>query len=116
MNRAGQPGACALECARATRFGEFARLRLGERGAASGQARIAHEIILGAENLLIRRRDDALACSILQNRPALGIVEQIGEQDLLKYLLVQRRVEDSKQGFDTAVEIARHQVGRGNID
>src|SRR4029077_8744927 len=82
----------------------------------SGQARIGHEIFLGAERFLTRRRLDSLRAPIAPYPPALHIVLHVRDHDLIENLLVHRRVLDRHHHFDAAVEIARHHVCRADID
>ena len=90
--------------------------RIGERFSTSGQTRIRHEILMGVERLFVRRRDNASRAAIGQDRPALFVVEEIRQHDLFEQLLVHRRVQDRRQRLDATIEIARHQIGRGNIE
>ena len=58
----------------------------------------------------------ARARTVRQDPVALLIVDQIGDHDLTEDLLMHGRIEDRQQGLDSAVEIARHEVGGRNID
>src|SRR3546814_11382470 len=46
--------------------------------------------------------------------PALRLVLQGGDHDLVQNLFMHRRVLDRDQHLDAAVEVARHPVGRGD--
>src|SRR3546814_15683849 len=46
--------------------------------------------------------------------PALRLVLEVGEHDLLQDLLVDGGVLDGRQALDPPVEVARHPVGRGD--
>ena len=41
---------------------------------------------------------------------------KIRDHDLVEHLLMHGRIEDRAQRLDAAVEIARHHVGRGDVD
>ena len=62
------------------------------------------------------RRLYATRGAVGQELPALLVVLEIGDHDLVEHLLVHGRVEDRAQHLDAAVEIARHHVGRGDVD
>ena len=47
--------------------------------------------------------------------PALLVILEIGDHDLVQDLLVDGGIENRTEYFDPAVEIAGHQIGRGNI-
>ena len=51
-----------------------------------------------------------------QELPALLVVLEIRHHDLVEHLLMHGRIEDRAQHLDAAVEIARHHVGRGDVD
>src|SRR5690349_10348770 len=89
--------------------------RFLERFATSGQARIGHEIFVGVERLFARGRLYARGTAVRQELPALLIVLEIRHHDLTLHLLVHGGVEDGTEHLDTAVEIARHHVGGGNV-
>src|ERR1043166_4365212 len=99
-----------------TLAGEAARRRFPERFATAGQARIGHEILVGIERLLAGGGLYAHRGAVWQELPALLVVLEVGDHDLAEHLLVHGRIEDRTQGFDPAVEVARHQVGGGNVD
>src|SRR5690242_8792240 len=84
-----------------------------ERFATAREARIGHEVFVGVERFLARRRLYARRGPVRQDLPALLIVLEIGHHDLPQHLLVHRGVEDRAQSLDAAVEIARHHVGGG---
>src|SRR4051794_12331180 len=88
--------------------------RAGGGAAASRQARIGHEICVRAEGVLINydAMVDAVGCQV----PALRLVLQVGDHDLVEDLLVDRWIFDRHQRFDPAVEVPRHPVRRGNED
>src|SRR6476661_3760317 len=89
---------------------------LFERGATPREARIGHEIILCAERLLTLTYPDSLRASIRSDAPALHIILEVRDHDLVEDLLVHRRVLDRHHGLHAPVEIARHHVGRADID
>ena len=59
---------------------------------------------------------DARRGAVRQELPALLVVLEIGDHDLVEHLLVHGRVDDRAQHLDAAVEIARHHVGRRDVD
>ena len=59
---------------------------------------------------------DPLELAVRRQHPTLRLVAQVGAQDLLLHLFMHGRVLDRYQGFDPAVEVARHPVGRGDED
>src|SRR5579875_3457014 len=76
---------------------EAARRGVLERFATAGQARIGHEIFVGIEGFLARRRLYARRAAVRQERPALFVVHQVGHHDLSQHLLVHGRVEDGAE-------------------
>src|SRR5215470_390537 len=95
---------------------EAARRRFLEGLATAGQARIGHEILVGIERLLAGGGLYAHRGAVWQEPPALLVVLEIGDHDLAEHLLVHGRIENRAQHFDAAVEVARHQVGGGDVD
>src|SRR3974390_2624641 len=87
-----------------------------ERFATTRQARVGHEIIVGIERLFAQPGLYARRTAIRQEIPALLVVLEIGNHDLPEHLLVHGGVENGAQHLYPAVEIARHHVGRGNIN
>src|SRR3546814_11158652 len=73
-------------------------LRLLQGRAAAGQAGIRHEVSVRAERL--RRRAHAPEGSLRLENPALRLVVEIGDHDLVEELLVARCVLDGNQGLD----------------
>src|SRR5689334_18159878 len=73
------------------------RKRLGAGGlegfATTGQARIGHEILMGVEWFLALGGCDPTARAVRQHGPALLVVEQVGQHDLVENLLMNRRVD-----------------------
>src|SRR3712207_2380949 len=73
------------------------RERLGagvlERFATARQRWVGHEILVRVERFLAGSRHHALAGAGWQYRPALLVVEQIRQHDLVEHLLVHGRVE-----------------------
>src|SRR5215467_12673618 len=95
---------------------EAARGRFLEGFATAGQARIRHEILVGIESFLAGGGLYAHRGPVWQELPALLVVLEVGDHDLAEYLLVHGRIENRAQHLDPAVEIARHQVGGGDVD
>src|SRR4051812_41551758 len=84
-------------------------------GAATGERGVGHEIMMEVESLALFGSDPLVAAIGLQ-APALLGVEQIGDHHLVEHLGVDGRVLDRQHIFDAAVEIARHPVGRADVD
>src|SRR5690606_18027287 len=61
-------------------------------------------------------RHDAPRGSVRQYFKTLLIVHDVYEHDLAEHLFMHRGVGDRHQRLHPAVEIARHQVGRADID
>src|SRR5918994_6963110 len=85
-------------------LGEGARARSLERLATSGQARVGHEVLVRVERLLVPAGPDPLARAGGLYRPALLVVEEVREHDLIEDLLMHGRVDDRQQGLDAPVE------------
>jgi hypothetical protein len=75
-----------------------------------------HEILVGVERFLALRRDNALRPAVRQKTPALLVVLEVGHHELVDNLLVHGRIGDRNEHLDPAVEIARHPVGRRDVD
>src|SRR5262245_7152995 len=95
-----------------TRTRETAGRRFLERFATTRQAWIGHEVLVGVERFLAPGRLYPIRAAVGQEFPALFIVFQVGNHDLVEHLLMHRRVGDRTQRLDPAVEVPRHQVGR----
>src|ERR1700730_6406368 len=87
-----------------------------ERFSASRQARIGHEILVRIERLFAGGDLDAGRSAVGKDRPALLVVLEVGDHDLIEHLLMDGGIEDRAQRLDAALEVARHHVGRRNID
>src|SRR6266446_2527787 len=48
--------------------------------------------------------------------PALRLILQIGDHDLAHHLLMHRWIVDWNHGFDAALEVPRHPIGRADVD
>src|SRR5262249_28182508 len=94
---------------KATRRGVF------ERFATSRQARISHEILVGVERFLALGRFYAIRGAVGQKFPALSIILEVRDHDLVEYLLVHGRVENRAEHLDAPVEVARHHIGGRDI-
>src|SRR5512145_570074 len=70
------------------------RLVVRERLPAAGEARVGHEVLVRVERLLAAGGLDALRGAVRQDAPALLIVLEVGNHDLVQDLLVHRRVPD----------------------
>src|SRR5262249_38170488 len=95
---------------------EAARRRFLEGFVTAGQARHRHEIVVGIERALGGGGVYALRGAVWQELPALLVVLEVGDHDRAEHLLVHGRIEDRAQHLDAAVEVARHQVGGGDVD
>src|ERR1700760_2183486 len=93
---------------------EAARRGFLERFSASRQAWIGHEIFVRVEGLFARRDLDTDRRAVRQEGPALLVVLEVGDHDLIEHLLVDSIVEDRAQRLDASLEIARHHVGGGD--
>src|SRR4051812_48802379 len=80
------------------------------------QAGVGHEILMGIERLLARRDDHVVRTAVREHPPALLVVGEVGNHDLIDDLLVDRRVEDRYDRLDAAVEVTRHHVGGADVD
>src|SRR5499433_4135690 len=87
-----------------------------QRLAAARQAWIGHEVLVRVERLLAVGGLDTRGRTVGQERPALFVVLEVGDHDLLEHLLVYGRIVDRAQRLDSAVEVARHHVGGGDVD
>src|SRR6202022_199880 len=97
-------------------FKEGFRTRMFEGFSTAGQTGVGHEVGMRIERLFVFRRFYARARTVRQDLVALLIIDQIGDHDLIKDLLMHGRIENRQQRLDSPVEIALHQVGRRNID
>src|SRR6266568_4237052 len=95
---------------------EAAGGRVFKRFSTAGQAWIGHEILVGVERFLAGGGLYARRSAVRQELPALLVVLEIRHHDLVEHLLVHRRVEHRAQHLDAAIEVARHEVGGGNVD
>src|SRR5262249_7370001 len=89
-------------------------LRPLERAAAPRQTRIDHEV--GVRTERIDPGSETGIASVGLECPALHVVLQICDHDLIEDLLMDGRILDRHQGLDAVVEIARHPVRRGDED
>src|SRR3546814_5000053 len=48
--------------------------------------------------------------------PTLFVIDQVGDHHLVQHLIMHGRVFNGEHIFDTPIEIARHPVGRADID
>src|SRR6266852_2816758 len=94
---------------------EAAGGRVFKRFSTAGQAWIGHEIFMGIERLLTGCGLYARRGAVRQELPALLVVLEIGHHDLVEHLLVHGRIEHRAEHLDPAIEVARHEVGGGNV-
>src|ERR1700731_234955 len=97
-------------------LGEPAGRGFLERFAAARQTWVGHEILVRIERLLAGCRFHTQRRAVRQEHPALLVILEIGNHDLIKHLLMHRRVDDRAQRLDATIEVAGHQIRRGNID
>ena len=71
---------------------------------------------MGIERLLAVRHLYAIRRAVGQQFPALLIVLEIRHHDLAEHLFVHGGIEDGAQHLDPPIEIARHHVGRRDVD
>ena len=67
--------------------------------AASRQARVGHEIIVQVEFVAVGRLQPGVT-AVRIKPPALFIIDQVGDHDLVEQLGVDRRIVDRKHIFD----------------
>src|SRR6516164_8100112 len=103
-------------CSHPLRARSQSRHRILGRLATPGQARIGHEIVMCAEFLLTWAGLGAGRGAVRQELPALLVVLEVGDHDLVEHLLVHGRVDDRAQNFDAAIQVARHHVGGRDVD
>src|SRR5690606_17403589 len=82
----------------------------------TGKARVRHEILLRIERFFAVLRHDTPRGSIRQYFKTLPVVHNVPKHDLTKDLLMNGHVRNRNKGFDAAVQVSRHQVGRADID
>src|SRR5262249_34281508 len=122
MTATGGPRSSRPRAACPTRLGalapasEAAGGRVFKRFSTTGQAWVRHEIFVGVERLFAGRRLYARRGAIGQELPALLIVLEIGHHDLVEHLGVHGRVEDGAEHFHATIEVARHEIGGGDVD
>src|SRR5262245_14592392 len=68
------------------------------------------------KRFLAGARPDAFGGAIGQDAPALLIIFQVGNHDLVEDLLVYRRVGNRHHDLNATVQVARHHVRRADID
>src|SRR5471032_1122830 len=90
--------------------------RFFEGFSTAGQTRVGHEVFLGIERLLTVRGLNTDRRPIRQELPTLLVILEVCGHDLVEELFMHRRIENRAQHLDSAVEIARHHIGGGNID
>src|ERR1041385_4585605 len=98
------PGAAAPRSGAVDAPDEAARRRFFERFSTARQARIRHEIFLRVERLLAGRGLDTGGRPVGQELPALLVVLEVGDHDLVEHLLVHGGIEDRAQHLDAAIE------------
>src|SRR3954453_805437 len=95
---------------------EAARRGFFERFATARETWIGHEVFVGVERLFARRGLDTHRGAVGQEVPALLIVLEIRHHDLVEHLLGHRRIENRTENPNPAIEIARHHVGRRDVE
>ena len=84
--------------------------------APSGEARVGHEIVVGGERTLAIPTGRTMIPTFGVQAPTLSLVVEVGHHDLVEHLLVHGRILDRCHHFDTAIQVARHPVGRRDED
>src|SRR5215471_4180958 len=121
MTATGGPRSSRPRAASPTRLGalapasEAAGGRVFKRFSTTGQAWVRHEIFVGVERLLAGRGLYARRGAVRQEPPALLVVLEIGHHDLVEHLGVHGRVEHGAEHLDATIEVARHEVGGGDV-
>ena len=77
---------------------------------------MGQEVLVRVERLLALGRRYPDARTVGQYPKALLVVHQIGFHDLIEHVLVHGRIAQRHQRLDAAIEVALHQIGRGNVD
>src|SRR5262249_49096384 len=85
-------------------------------GAPSREAWIGHEILVSTERFLAAREGKSLPRTVALKSPALQILSQIGDHDLIEDLPVHRWVRYGEHCLYAPFQVARHHVGRTDID
>src|SRR5215475_1947155 len=83
--------------------------------ATARQTGVGHEIMVRAEWCFLARLDTVIVAHRIRY-PALHIVLEIRDHNLIEDLLVHRRVLDRHQHLQAAVHVARHPVGGRDED
>src|SRR5690606_11203817 len=86
-----------------------------QRRAAAGQARVLHEVLMRVECLFAGLERHPLPGAVGLQRPALLIVPEVGDHDLVKHLLMDGLVEYWHQRLDPVVQVPWHQVGGRDV-
>jgi hypothetical protein len=85
--------------------------RLTVQGAATtGKAGVGHEVGVGAGGSSARR--NAAVAAVGLEHPALRLVIEIGDHDLVQDLPMDGQVLDRHQRLDPTIQVARHPVRR----
>src|SRR3954454_10198925 len=75
-----------------------------ERFSTARETRIGHEVFVGVERFFARRGLDTHRGAVGQEVPALLVILEIRQHDLVEHLLMHRRIENRAQNLDAAVE------------
>src|SRR3954452_24430833 len=78
--------------------------------ATTGKAGIGHEVGVCAGGSVARR--NAAVAAVRVEHPALRLVVEIGDHDLVQDLLMHGWVPDRHQRLDPTIQVARHPVRR----
>src|SRR6185312_860431 len=123
---ATRPGFAALAIAAACRSvavngSALHQIQLGslgallQRGATARQTGVGHEIMMRAEWWVLAWFDTMIRARGVRD-PALHIVLEVRDHNLIEDLLMHGRVLDRQQGLETPIHVARHPVGRRDED
>src|SRR5262245_23304885 len=105
-------GPCSVFAKRTEAWREILLQRLP----ATRKAWVRQEVLVRVEGILPFRRRDPLRGAVRLYPPALLVVFEVGDHDLVQDLLVHRGVENRDHGFDTTIEIAWHHVRGADVD
>src|SRR3954447_21875231 len=59
---------------------------------------------------------DAPARTVRQDIPALLVILQVGDHDLIQHLLMHGWIEDRTKRFDPPLEVTLHEIGGGDVE
>ncbi len=84
--------------------------------AATGEGGIGHEIVVSGKSSLGIPVGAAVIDAGGIQQPALGLVIEVGDHDLLEHLLMHGGVLDGHERLNAPIEVSGHPIGGGNED